>query len=232
MSENITLSWPRGWKGHYQKGCSFKGDTDLTFVTILDYEDGNVEKMRLNRWIKGPKDPWILKGNLLIQPNNNDNEWMNLLKLENIGYQYVKRTYQVKKVYEHELRRKIDTLTSGFIRKDRINVDKHGSGDLIKLIISRNIDAAILAIFCELNIGNLGKPPIDTLTSGYMRRNDGIHIIGIHKFVEKYIDKVSGMYLKWDRTCSVQGELLEGATQLKFSLKKEYEFVSQFASQW
>ena len=224
MSENITLSWPRGWKGHYEKGCSFKEDTNLTLVTILDYEDGNVDKMRLNRWIKGPRDPWILKGNLLIQPNNNDNEWMNLLKLENIGYQYVKRTYQVKKVYEHELRRKIDILTSGFTRKYGINLGK--SGNLIKLIISRNIDAAILAIFCELNIGN--PPPIDTLTSGYMRRNDGIHIIGIHKFVEKYIDKVSGMYLKWDRTCSVQGELLQGAAELKFSFKKEYEFVSQW----
>ena len=113
-------------------------------------------------------------------------------------------------------------LTSGFIRKDEINVDKHESGDLIKLIISRNIDAAIIAIFCELN-----SPPIDALTSGYMR-NDGIHIIGLHKFVDKYIDKVSGMYLKWDRTCSVQGESLEGAAELKFSFKKEYEFVSQW----
>ena len=50
-------------------------------------------------------------------------------------------------------------------------------------------------------------------------KNDGLHIIGTHKLAPKYIDKVSGMHLKWDRTCSLGGaELLKGDSEWNFEI--------------
>lgn len=211
--------WDGGMKRRISNGIyNPKENRKLTYVTIADYSEE--DKFTLNRWSYPLNDPWILKVSALLQGNNDIKEWM--VRLKSIGYQYVTRTFEVKNLYERKLRIKIDVLIAGFLRKDGIRI----IGDVCQ-IISRCIDCSI-AIFRELYIEScpepkLLNPPINELTAGYMK-NDGIYIIGLHKLTSKYIDKVSGMYLKWDRTCSLLeneslgGEALEGDSEWIFEM--------------
>ena len=214
----IIRAWDSGFGRKISNGIyDPREDKKVTFVTIAGYAGDNEDKFTLNKWTHGLLDPWLLKINLLIQPNNDENKWMHLFKLKKIGYQYVTRTYKVKTIHERKLRGMIDVLTSGFMRKNgMIRI-----GDIIQ-IISRNIEASIV-IFCQLYIKadpippKLQDLPIRSLTSGFMRK-DGINIIGLHKLTSKYINKVSGMYLKWDRTCLLSDEAIEGDSEWNFDI--------------
>ena len=213
----IINAWKSGFERKISNGnYNPREYRKVTYVTITGYADDNDHKFTLNKWTYALIDPWILKINLLVQPNNDVNKWMHLFKLKKIGYQYVTRTYKVKNIHERKLRGMIDVLTSGFMRKNgMIRI-----GDIVK-IISRNIEG-LIAIFCQLYIEldsepKLLDPPIGSLTSGFMRKA-GINIIGIHKLTSKYINKVSGMYLKWDRTCSLSDEAIEGDAEWNLDL--------------
>lgn len=166
-------------------------------------------KVIINRWIWPPIDIWIMKSNLLLQRNNDEKQWIDLFKNQKVGYQYVTRWFHVREVYEPKLRAKIDLLVTGFMRKDKMNI----SG-IFELVL-KNIDCSIV-IFRQLYVKSdppkLVDPPIDTLTSGFMR-NIGICSISTYKLILKYIDEVSGMYLEWDRTLSLEGEELEGDSE-------------------
>ena len=181
-------------------------------ITIFDC-DGN-DKLRINKYIWPLNDLFLMTSNLLIQTKNDQDLWNELARSNKVGYQYVKRTDKVKKWYEPKLRGIINVLIVGFLRKHKgLRI---GFG-LIQLVQTQ-IDASIV-IFRELYVEydpkpQLKEPPIDAVVAGYMNNNnDGIYIIGIHKLVQKYIDKVPAMYLEWDRSCSFfsdSGEYLCG----------------------
>ena len=187
---------------------------EINSITIVqeDYDDN----IRANRYIHPVKDPWIVTLNLLLQTNNDEKKCM--ARLPNLGYQYVNRTYAVRRC-ERKLKRMVNKLTSGIVRKEGIRLN--GLVD----IIQRNIDISIV-IFREIHVEydpepKVTEPSYDKLTSGYMR-NGEIYIYGLHKMVLKYIDTVPGIYLQWDRTCSFGGGLLQGNTELT---SKDFEDI-------
>ena len=183
-------------------------DRKVSNVTIFDYDRN--DKLRINKYIWPLSDPFLMKSNLLMQTKNDEDLWNELARSNKVGYQYVKRTHKVKKWYEPKLRGIINVLIVGFLRKYKGLIIGFG---LIKLI-QRNIKASIV-IFRELYIEydpqpKLKEPPIGGLVAAYMNNNnDGIYTIAIHKIVEKYIDKVSTMYLEWNRSCSFFSDLGE-----------------------
>lgn len=186
-------------------------DREVLHITIVDNEDN---KLRLNKYIWPLDDPWIMKANLLIQTNNDQNAWM--ARRNKVGYQYISRTHKVKKLYEPKLRRRIDALITGFMRKNQVHIN-----GLVQ-IVKRNIHAAIV-IFREFHVEydpepKLKEPPIDTLINGVMR-SYGLHDIALRKIIEKYIDNVSGICLKWDRTLG--SEYFFADSEWHFELKTQ-----------
>ena len=176
-----------------------------TTVTIVNY--GIDFKFELNKFIC-PVDEddgfWILKCNLLVQPRNNYDLWMN--RKYDVGYQYLckHRNPEIARKLKCKLRDLMMVLIPGFMRFDY----REPILCLVQ-IVCKNIDLSI-AVFREFNIEydpepRLVAPPIDLVTSGFMRRFE-LHIIGIHKIVENYIDAETGMYLEWSTESELVGE--------------------------
>ena len=185
----------------------------VTVFMVTD-KNANQDGITINRWFWPPIDPFMIKLNLLLQRNNDEKAWMDLFKSKSVGYQYVIRSSDVKNVYEPILREKIDLLVKGFMRKDKMDIP-----GLFELV-SMNIDNSIV-IFHQLYVeSDVEKPklldsPIDVLTSGFMS-NYKVYTVGLHGMVQKYIDRVPGMYLEWDKTVIIDKDDLKGENEWKF----------------
>lgn len=175
-------------------------DRFITEVTVCDYSIDC--RLVLNKYRFPLSDPWLLTSNLFIQPNNDPDLWND--KIESIGYQYLCK-YRSPEWYElkRKLIKMVRVLTYGYM-KEFIN-----TFCLIRLV--KNYIPVSVARFREFYFEwvpepKLKHPPIDLITSGYMRNIGGVHIDGLHKIVEMYIDVETGMYLQWQTESELVGE--------------------------
>ena len=185
----------------------------IKITTICEgYVYGTLRRMRINRWRSPVIDPWMLKCNLLLQRNNDGEQWMDRLKW--LGYQYAMKTIEVEELYQPRLREMINTLASGFMKR---NDGMHIEG--LMQIVSRYIDSSIVVFEDVLD------PQFGELISGFMK-NGEVYIgsVGIHKLVEQYIDKQMFDYLRWDSTCSLGIELLNWDTNYAVKGESEISF--------
>ena len=172
----------------------------------VDY--GKNFKLRLNKYIYGIDSNdgyWILKANLLAQPQNDPDIWMN--KKDCVGYHYLCKHRNDDDFYDlkRELQRLLGFLVFGYMRCDYQYVPKH----LLVRNVNKYIDMSI-ATFREFCIKwepqpSLIEPPLDLITAGFMRR-DGLTVDVIHKIVETYIDPATGLYLQWKTNTEFFGE--------------------------
>lgn len=172
-------------------------ERDITRVTIMEgFVKDDIDKLRINRWITPlSDDPWLLKANLCLQRKNDEEKWIDRIKF--IGYQYVEQTFEVKEIFQPQLRDLIDKLAARFMINHGISID-----GLIRMV-SRNLDASIAVFRADVI-----DVPFDALIAGYMKEY-GVYSIGIHKSVEVYIDKGMFDVPEWDRTCTLEKELIQ-----------------------